>query len=551
MTDRRPPGHLSADEPFAGTEEIDLSMATWMGISGAAISTGLGQNTSLGLSLLAGLSNLRLGVWWLPRTRRSSRRGPSHWVPVQIYLLREFLGWFRGPHAEPERLFWRRNNRLYLTDGGHFENTGVYELVRRRVPLIVSCDNGADPDYQFADVVNLTRKLRIDFNASVDFLPRSHLDDLLGEDSPVRGMFGEISELVAYSREGRSQGPYAAIARIRRPQVDDLDGKIVEPPYLATLILLKPRLSGLEMIDLLDYNRANQQFPQQSTGDQFFDEAQWESYFRLGQHIAGLVFSDPTRNAQTYAPPTYPRRWMPHRLEPVSADEFPWFAQDWTPEEEGRERAGAAGGGAVTAPPDVAVAAAPVPRAGINLGFWSLLAAGAASVGTLGATFGISEALTTSVVHRISAEETPTVSMTLDDEFREMISEGIAVRPDPAASATLVSMLAKLDRLMQAMPTPQHGQGGSDIAAASVAIDLGSIRQLMAKFVSTQDPTVLRRLEAEVRGLRSDARLRGAAIVGRVDQLDDGLKKEIRNDLEKVEAAVREAGPRTNARSGR
>ena len=66
------------------------------------------------------------------------------------------------------------------------------------------------------------------------------------------------------------------------------------PP--STLLLIKPRIAGKELPDLLQYREVNAAFPQQPTTNQFFDEAQWESYYRLGQPIGDMIFrkdSDP------------------------------------------------------------------------------------------------------------------------------------------------------------------------------------------------------------------------------------------------------------------
>lgn len=283
--------------PSAAT---DLPMSTWIAISGAAFSTAIGSYTSTGFSLLAGLANLRLGYWWKPFRENGALR-PTQWI--QRYLLREFLARFGG-------IF---HHRWYLTDGGHFENTGVYELVRRRVPLIVACDNGADPDYDFGDIVNLTRKLRIDFEAELDFMPCAELDKLLGRSTPTRMLFGELGDLVRFHKGSSSRGPYAALARITAPARPGKDA------YLGTMILIKPRLGGLELADLLDYNRVDATFPQQTTGDQFFDEAQWESYYRLGIMIAELIFS----------PPANRQRWTPSGLAPVDVTTAPWFGEEW------------------------------------------------------------------------------------------------------------------------------------------------------------------------------------------------------------------------------
>ncbi|MFI5179787.1 MAG: patatin-like phospholipase family protein [Thermoanaerobaculia bacterium] len=248
-----------------------LSLETWISISGAAFSTGLGSRTSLGFSLLCGLFNVRLGYWWdsgIDPEVRAGRSIPSlpgrlhllfdKLLPVQMHLLDEFLARFPGP-----------NSRLwYLSDGGHFENTACYELIRRRLPLIVLCDDGADPEGRFDDLANLVRKARIDFRTEITFLTDADLAD-----EPAGRFFGAMDALTKDSETGFARR-HAALARIRYP--DGTDG---------LLVVLKPTLTGDEPLDLLDYRALHPAFPQEPTSDQFFDEAQWESYRKLGERI--------------------------------------------------------------------------------------------------------------------------------------------------------------------------------------------------------------------------------------------------------------------------
>src|SRR5262249_19565841 len=86
-------------------------------------------------------------------------------LPLQSYLIDEFVARFHGTG----RQWW------YLSDGGHFENLATYELIRRRVPLIVIVDAEADPDYQFEGLSNLVRKARLDFDADIRFLADGEL----------------------------------------------------------------------------------------------------------------------------------------------------------------------------------------------------------------------------------------------------------------------------------------------------------------------------------------------------------------------------------------
>ena len=283
-----------------------LSLGKWVGISGAAFATGLGSRTSLGLSLLAGFFDLRLGYWWDSNTDRSNaspaephpktRRLETFLrclLPVQVFLLDEMLARFRGTSQR----YW------YLTDGGHFENLGAYELIRRRLPLIVVIDVGADPDYDFEDVANLVRKARLDFGAEIRFLNRDELNSRVN--TAVRKFFGTLDDLrrgqwteepvndpnaprkrlSVASEEKRLSLAHAALAEVR------YDGS---PDPGSLLMLIKPTLTGNEPADVLRYHAEHPPFPHQTTAEQFFDEAQWESYRRLGQHIATQLFQPVT-----------------------------------------------------------------------------------------------------------------------------------------------------------------------------------------------------------------------------------------------------------------
>ena len=162
---------------FLGRKKMDadsfngqqLSLGNWTAISGAAVSTGLGSRNSLGASLLTGFFNVRLGYWWDSGTRsiapghkltQSIGRFLAWLLPVQSSFLDEFLGRFHGT----ARQYW------YLSDGGHFEDLGGYELIRRRLPVMVLIDAAADPDYDFEELANLIRKARLDFNAEINFI---------------------------------------------------------------------------------------------------------------------------------------------------------------------------------------------------------------------------------------------------------------------------------------------------------------------------------------------------------------------------------------------
>ena len=283
-----------------------LPLGQWLAISGAAFSTGLGARTNLALSLLAGIGNIRLGYWWdsgIKPKERKDRQRPlisqmlgsyfTRIFPVQSYLLDEYTARFHGS----ARQHW------YLSDGGHFENMGGYELIRRRLrTIIIIIDSEADPDYTFGGMAALIRKARTDFAAEITFLDDAELNEVLPEGHcfsalghlrrgkwveetlPAQDSKTDKRQTIDPVDHGRHSLAHAALAKVsydcqRTPQ--------------SVLIYLKPTLMGNEPLDVLQYHGENPSFPQQTTADQFFDEAQWESYRALGEHIARQVFQAP------------------------------------------------------------------------------------------------------------------------------------------------------------------------------------------------------------------------------------------------------------------
>jgi hypothetical protein len=225
-----------------------ISLGTAMTISGAAASPNMGYNSSPLLTLVMTLFNARLG-WWLgnPKAKRELWKLPGPRFGVRPFI-DEALG-----------LTNDENSWIYLSDGGHFDNLGLYEMVLRRCRLIIVSDAGADPKFAYEDLGNAIRKIRIDLGIAVEFEKPMPM-------SPDRR-----------PTEGRS-AHHCAIGTIRYSAIDP-----DAPP--GTLIYLKTSLSGDEPLDVLHYAAQNSSFPHQPTVDQFFDESQFESYRRLGLHI--------------------------------------------------------------------------------------------------------------------------------------------------------------------------------------------------------------------------------------------------------------------------
>jgi hypothetical protein len=239
----------------------DLSLGAWTAISGAAFAPGLGAMTRSGIAALAMFAGVRLGWWWDTQPWQPDASGPR-WFVKSSLLLAELLGRFQGAANR----FW------YLSDGGHFENTGVYALLRERTRLIVLADCGADPQYRFADIEQLVRLARVDLGTKIHFLK----PDVTFAD-PLWRRFGSVGDLASPNSDA-----CMALAEVVYPDEPGEGGK---PGERGWLVLLKPNMFAGLPVDLINYRNANPAFPQQPTTDQGFDEPQWESYYALGREI--------------------------------------------------------------------------------------------------------------------------------------------------------------------------------------------------------------------------------------------------------------------------
>ncbi len=232
-----------------------ITLGTALAISGAAANPNQGYNSSPLVAFLMTLFNLRLG-WWLGNpgghgARTWDRSGPLH---AALPLFNEALGSTNESYAY-----------VNLSDGGHFENLGLYEMVLRRCRHIVAVDAGCDCDYVFEDLGNAIRKIRIDLGVSIDI------------------------HTVSPKKAG-AETSYYAIGTIHYSQIDG-------PGTDGTLLYIKPTLCGLEPADVANYAASHPNFPHEPTSDQWFSESQMESYRALGFHAVTGICSGPTQSS--------------------------------------------------------------------------------------------------------------------------------------------------------------------------------------------------------------------------------------------------------------
>ncbi|MFO0871187.1 MAG: hypothetical protein U0935_19865 [Pirellulales bacterium] len=232
----------------------DLRMSSALTASAAAFNSQMGAlSIRLGpaVAFLLSALNLRLGRW--VKHPRSPASGWD-WFPGR-WRFREMFDLTQAGGECP---------RVHLSDGGHFENLALYELVRRHCRCIIVSDAGCDPNVEFEDFGNCLRKIRDDFGVEIDI-------DL----SPLRPHGDGLSS------------QHVAVGTIRYDSTGTDDD-------IGILLYFKPTLTGDEPSDIANYRAMNSAFPHETTGDQFYDEAQWESYRRLGEHAAfeALSFLD-------------------------------------------------------------------------------------------------------------------------------------------------------------------------------------------------------------------------------------------------------------------
>jgi hypothetical protein len=233
---------------IANGRPIDL--ATVMAISGAAASPHMGLQSIPSLSALMTFLNIRLG-FWIANPISGVRALGS---PGFACLIREMMGLWMS-----ERETW-----LNISDGGHIENMGLYELLRRRCKFIVCVDGEADPESTFHGQLTLVRHAQIDLGIRIE--PR--LDEMRPDP------------------KSRLSKTHAQLFRIRYPATSD--GRSAG---MGLMLYLKLSLTGDEAELLKRYRLLHPDFPHQSTIDQFYDEEQFEAYRQLGVHVAEGTFS--------------------------------------------------------------------------------------------------------------------------------------------------------------------------------------------------------------------------------------------------------------------
>lgn len=230
---------------YTRTEDMErydhhLDLATAIAISGAAAAPNMGTTTNRALVFIMTLLNIRLG-YWLPN--------PSA-VNAKLWFKHFRLG------AAKPTLIWKealgrldeKGTHVNVSDGGHIENLGIYQLLKRRCKFIVAVDGECDPEMQFGGLATLMRFARIDLGVDI------HMD----------------LDALRKGADGLSRSHWV-LGEIR--YADGSTGQ---------LLYVKLSVTGQEPEYVRSYRSEHPEFPHEPTSDQFFTEAQFEAYRALG-----------------------------------------------------------------------------------------------------------------------------------------------------------------------------------------------------------------------------------------------------------------------------
>lgn len=259
-----------------------MTIATAMATSGAAVNPstgagGQGVTTNRLISVIMTFFNIRLGYWVpnpkadtyfyffglsIPTTNLNFHKRANFYRPG----ITSFMGLDHG----------EKSGFVELSDGAHFENLGLYELIRRRCKLIIVSDASADPGFTFADLTTALKRVRADFGCDIRFKNEGlDISNLIPGSAithpPVLG------DLFKTAKKGYALGT-----------IDYDNGT------KGTLLYIKSTITPGLPADLYGYKAAHPEFPDEPTTDQFFNERQFESYRELGYQITSAALINNT-----------------------------------------------------------------------------------------------------------------------------------------------------------------------------------------------------------------------------------------------------------------
>ncbi|MET3984931.1 hypothetical protein [Streptomyces sp. PvR034] len=278
----------------------DLTVQSAVAVSGAAFASAMGTQGSAVQRLLA-LSNLRLGTW-LPNPSylaEVARHDPDWTMPR--------LPWVRRLRYQLQELAGRYTDTspmVLCTDGGHFDNLGLVELLRLRCETVYVIDSSGDPPplaVTLAEAVTLAYE---DLGVRITFDQAEVLRLVPGSAAKVEPQEPMAGLNTRFSADCVVRGV------IEYPEPVHFPGRRT-PSRFATIVFAKAGLTPDMPYELLSYALEEKAFPRDSTFDQWFDHAQFDAYRALGHHLGAEAAKSPVKRRRfgpSGTPPVAPPR---------------------------------------------------------------------------------------------------------------------------------------------------------------------------------------------------------------------------------------------------
>lgn len=256
--------------------DIGIDLATAVAISGAAVSSNSGRVGSGVLSPTLALLNARLG-YWLDNPRYVFARAgeiPQTWLEVfRLYLVQEAFGLLRTD-----------SKKVLLSDGGHIDNIGLYQLLKRKCKVIIIIDAEADPALNFGALADAERFARIDVGHRVRIAWQPIREQSARRMRAFRGQTTDDDRAVPEDVARHDGSRHFAIGEIYYGAGERDEDRGI-------LLYVKANMTGDEPDYVTDYERRYPTFPHENTADQFFSEEQMEAYRALGFHSVSRALS--------------------------------------------------------------------------------------------------------------------------------------------------------------------------------------------------------------------------------------------------------------------
>ncbi len=222
----------------------DITLPAAVAMSGAAIAPSMGKKSVRALTFLLALTNLRLGVW-LPNPRWAGelKRRPifKRVYPPAWYLLHEMLGRHKLNHKY-----------LYITDGGHYENLGLIELLRRGCTLIYCLDASGDRPETFTTLGEATALARSEVGVDIEIDPTVMRPTASGDPPATDHAIGSFRYCTT------------------------------EREHEGTLVFCKTAVTASAPWDVQAFQEKDKLFPNDSIFDQLFNDEKFQAYRALG-----------------------------------------------------------------------------------------------------------------------------------------------------------------------------------------------------------------------------------------------------------------------------